>query len=118
MRLFFHDTLRSNENPQAILELKKNDQNILKQLEQKKNALDNYLNPPKMKPQLTNIRRGFYINNANAKMDSIISSKNQKKNYINPLYEFFFNYLIYKTWKRYSYEKLHKFEDFASEDDE
>lgn len=107
MRLFFIDILKKNSNEEGILELKTSEQNILKQIEIKKNIFR--LNERK---QTIQIRRRNRMDEKN--IDSLIAAKSDNKSYVNPLYQFYFHYLIFKTWRRYTIEKLQNFEHFSS----
>lgn len=108
MRHFFRDILKKNSNEQSLLEMKANDQNIMKKIELKKNCLRKN---EENKGNSERIRRGLRMKEN--EMEKILSVKSMRKTFVNPLFHFFINYLIFKTWKRYSVEKLQNFEHFS-----
>ena len=113
MRYFFRDILKKNSNPQSILEMKANDQNILKKIELKKTLLRKNDNN---KGNCERIRRGLRMKEND--MEKILTVRSMHKSFVNPLLHFFMNYLIFKTWKRYTVEKLQNFEHFSCSSEE
>lgn len=117
MRLFFRDILKKNENPQAMIELKRNDEYVFQQLDFRKNCLEVFNSSEKLHSKHKGIiHRGMRMNEL--EMERYMNMNALKKNYINPLYEFFINILLIKTWKRYTIEKLQKFQHFDSNSDD
>ena len=98
-----------------MMELKRNDQRVYRILEEKKNFYESLQNAKRMEKKPL-IQRRIRLNDF--QMERFMSRKSNKKDFINPLYEFFFNHTLFKVWKRYTMEKLQKFEHFESEDEE
>ena len=118
MRLFFRDLIKKNENPQAMIELKRNEQHTIQLLEQQKNMMELFNTSQKLhgKNNRAAIRRGQRMNEK--EMEEFLTVSTMKKRYINPLYRYFFNVILLKTWRRYTIEKLQKFEHFESDEDD
>lgn len=112
MRLFFRDLIKKNQNPQALLELKRNEEHVYQILDRRKSTVSVF-REPKIAP-----KRTFRLRtegNSLKENDQFQNIRNLRKKYINPLYEFFFNVMLLKTWKRYTVEKLQKFQHFETE---
>ena len=117
MRLFFRELIKKNENPQAMIELKKNEEHVFQMIDLHKNTMELFNSSEKLRGKGRGlIRRGQRMNEK--EMDRFLNVNTMKKKFINPLYKFFFNMMILKTWKRYTIEKLQMFEHFESEEDE
>ena len=117
MRLFFRDLIKKNENPQAMIELKRNEQHAIQLLEQQKNMMELFNSSQKLHGKgRALIRRGQRMNEK--EMEEFLTVSTMKKRYINPLYRYFFNVILLKTWRRYTIEKLQKFEHFESEEND